>query len=195
MTEQAIGREWKMARVGRERKPGKRAPSGQLSREGRSAAEALSPAMLGLLKNEVVRSLHDPLWGSQLGMMNLKGQISVPELEAGKRWGNLARRYQSVLGARGIQPVTLERLGASCDYDPDSREGQELVAAEKRICDDFEAALRVLVDTGRQAQYAVRLICEEDAVLTWEQRQHAKCGLSALADHWGLTNQGPARRK
>ena len=184
-----------MARAGRERKPGKRTSTGQLSREGRAAAEALSPAMLNLLKSETVRSLHNPLWGTQIGIMHLKGEITLFEMEAGKRWANLARRYRQALGAKGVKPVNLERVGASCEYDPDSEEGRLLSAQERDICDDFEAALEALHEADRSAVFAVRMVCEDDQVLSWAQKSSAKLGLAALARHWGLTNQTTQRRK
>lgn len=184
-----------MGQLGRNRKPGKRTPSGQLSREGRAAAEALSPAMLGLLKQEVIRSLQNPLWGTQLGIMNLGGELTTPEHEAGRRWTNLAVSYQRALGAKGIRPVSFERVGASCDYDPDSDEGREIAEMEKRICEDFEEALRALYDAGRAAAYAVRLLCEENQVLSWQQKRDAKCGLLALVEHWELTKPVAGRMK
>lgn len=181
--------------TGRTRKVGKRTPSGQLSREGRAAAEAISPSMLGLLRQETIRNLHNPLWGTQLGVLSLTGELSVAELEAGRRWTNLSAAYQRALGAKGIKPISFERIGACSHYDPDSEEGRELAQTEQRVCEDFERALGALYDAGKAAAYAVRLLCEEDQVISWQQKRDAKCGLLALANHWDLTKNAVQRRK
>lgn len=189
-----------MARAGRKRTDNAaRETNGRLqrlSKEGREAAEALAPATLAILRQNLIRDAQNELWGSQIGIMNLRGEIGLPQLEAGKRWRNLARKYQSALGVKGIKPISFERVGASCDYDPDSAEGRKLSDFEKRHCKDFEDALGCLVDAGRQSLYAVRLLCEEDHPLSWAQKQDAKCGLSALVIHWGLTGpNGNVRNK
>lgn len=175
------------SKAGRKRESGEREPNGRLSREGRAASEALAPGYLKIMRDNLHRELQNPLFGSQLGLLNLGGEISIAELEAGKRWGKLASRYQSALGVKGIKPNSFDRVGASCDFDPDSDEGRILAASEKRICDDFEAALEALVNAGRAALFAVRLVCEENQPLSWEQKNHAKCGLKSLCEHWGLT--------
>lgn len=151
------------------------------------AAEAMAPSHLALLRVEAVRSLQNPLWGSQLGVLNLAGEITIFQLEAGRRWGNLARQYQKALGAKGIRPVSLELVGATHDFDPDSREGVELAETEQRICECFEDALKALYDSGRAAVFSVRQLCEEDRPLSWQQKRDLIRGLDALSTHWGLT--------
>lgn len=172
--------------MGRPRKSGKRTPAGELSREGRAAAEACAPGHLRTIRDQLLREVRDPLWRSNLGIMNLHGEITVQQLEAGKRWRNLAREYQSILGVRGIKSASVERIGASGGCSITDVNATEVDERDWRICRDFEAALDALHGAGRAAVFTVRLLCEEDQSLSWEQKRYAVGGLEALAVHWGL---------
>lgn len=180
---------------GRRRAPGKRTPSGQLSREGRDAAEALAPGYLKTIEDAFVRDLMNPLYRSQMGLMRLRREITVQHHEAGKRFRNLNMEYQEAMGSKLIKPVSFQRLGASFEPDPASKLGMEIAQEERAICQDFEDALRALYVAGREAVFAVRQLCEEDRPLSWEQKPHVISGLDALCEHWGLTKSEPQRRK
>lgn len=174
---------------GRNPKSGPRTPSGQLSRAGRAAAQAIAPAALARARDAVLALLADPLWESELGRMHLRGELNAVQTEAGKRWGNLARAYLKAIGAKDIKSPCFEGGHGSIDPDPASDRGQAQIKYDMEVADDYNRAKGALEDDGIYAFKIVNKLCRENKPLDFVDKVHAISGLNALAIYFGLTKK------
>ena len=95
-------------KVGRPAQAGERYPSGKLKpadkREGGPA-----PALIKRTVEAALRGAGDPLYGTSLGQLFLRGEITAPQLAAGNAFARLQGRYDRAMG----MPC---RFTASADY-------------------------------------------------------------------------------
>jgi hypothetical protein len=174
---------------GRAPKSGQRTPSGQLSRAGRVASQAVAPAALARARDAVLAMLADPLWETELGRMHLRGELNAVQTEAGKRWCNLARAYLRAINARGIKSPSFEGASSTVDPDPESERGQMQTKHDIYIIDDFKRAKEALEKDGVNYLKSVVRLCSDDKQLEFVDKAYAIGGLNSLAIHFGLTKK------
>jgi len=128
----------------------------------------------------------DPAAESELGRMRLRGEVTEPEATAGEVYARMWRGYVATLDSprdAGVGhghseacvgcPAPLTRKFCICDL-------------RKRI---YAEASRVLVATGRGVAPVVHAVVILDRQCGFSDLPTLKLGLSALASHFGLTNQ------
>jgi hypothetical protein len=129
----------------------------------------------------------DPAAESELGRMRLRGEVSEPEATAGEVYARMWRGYVSTLNAPATPGEAQGRVSAcaGCPWPEDRK--YCLCDLRRRI---YLEATGVLVSTGRGIAPLVRYVVIYDRPCRFADLPVLKLGLSALADHYGLTNQG-----
>lgn len=182
-------------RKGRKRKSGRRTNSGALARKpiDYRAAVARQPHRIRL--PEALRC--DEKAESVLGCLNLIYRISKrtegnrpgitdEQYEAGRRYAVLVGNYLAMVGAPRSTAGS-GRGGHECMTGACS----ECQAATDRYMRAHEAIGRACMGIPRiyrQTHAAVNWVVIDDNLCNAEQLEWLKRGLSALADHFGLTN-------
>ena len=169
-----------------------REPSGRLSRASMEVVDAMPPGEIKRLRLAAVEGMRAPEWGTELGHLYLRGQITEHEYEAGKRWGRLVVAYHRAIGAKpGYPPaMTFYRSDPAFEPDPESEEGKKRLRYAQDIIDDMREAHAVLIGAGMLAERSVRSVCEADqAPIGIEGLETLKRGLQWVAKHWGLTRE------
>ncbi len=163
-----------------------REPNGRIQRE-----HDLAPSEVRRLRDAALRGLRDAEWGTELGRLYLEGSLTGAMYAAGKRWREHAGDYRQAIGIFPVRSASLERGSRGTPPDPDSEEGSNQAQREANAVERFFEAHAALVAAGMGAEHAVRRLCEDDASLCGVyELNKAKDGLSALARHYNLTNQG-----
>lgn len=161
-----------------------REPSGRPQRH-----RELAPSEVRRLRDAALCGLKDAEWGTELGRLYLTGAITETMYGAGKRWAEVASRYQAAIGIFPVRGPALERGARGANPDPDSDEGHKIARKEREAIEQFFAAHAVLLATG--AELLVRRLCElNDAPSGPREYGAVKRGLEALAAHWALTTKG-----
>ena len=164
-----------------------RTPSGRPSRAGEPKEHA--PALVQRLREAALRGMADPEWGTELGRLFLQQAITAPMYAAGKRWAEMASKYQRTIGVFPSRSVSLERGIRSAQPDPDSEEGRKIAKREANAAERFFEAHAVLVQHGALAEAVVRRLCEHNEMpIGVGELMKLRTGLDALAFHWALTS-------
>lgn len=185
-----------MNRKGRKRKQGRRTSTGALVRrplvDYRSMA-ALQPHRIRL--PEALRA--DEKAESVLGCLNLIYRISKrtagnrpgitdEQYEAGRRYAVLVGSYLAAAGAprstAGNGYGTHECLTGACE------KCQQTVDRYMRAHEAIGRACMGIPRICRQTHAAVNWVVIDDNLCNAEQLEYLKRGLTALANHFGLTN-------
>ena len=178
--------------AGRPRKIGERYPSGDLRKDHRGSKsgyqERYAPAEIKRATDAAMAGLRDAHWGTVLGRFYLTGKLTGAQHAAGKRWAETWDDYCVAMGLPSPHPKSLV-IGAPSrgePPDPDSDAGRAAARSAERARKRFEAAHKILIREGMQAEKAVRDICEGvgKSPIGHEQFLHALRGLTALAKFW-----------
>lgn len=167
-----------------------REPSGRLQRSPARERDdrEISPTEVRRLRDGALNGLRDPEWGSELGRLYLERAISGREYAAGKTWRAQVARFQGSIGIFPVRSLSGEPTGRAEPPDPESDEGQKQAVKDRDAAETFFEAHTVLLWSGRGAESAVRRLCEEDqAMVGYNELQHARCGLTRLANYYELT--------
>lgn len=168
-------------RKGRKRKSGRRTASGALAKAHvdyqTMAAENPDrrwlPATLRLSEKA----------GTVLGGLNLIGRITDHQYEAGRRYGIVVGAYRSVIGT----PTGMH--GSSRGYDCAGL----ACLVDDRLCECASRKTRYVrafeAIKGQRVHLAVNRVAVHDEQITEDQMDYLRLGLSALAVHFGLTQQ------
>lgn len=179
----------KLAKLGRKREQGEREPNGRLSRATKKQIEAKNPNEMKRLRDAAILGMRDPLWGSEIGRLFLRGRIDEVQFEAGKRWRNLVDTWRkNQVGPQidpksGLAVLFVENKGRGRDrtYDPD------VVAATQETDLALRHALDALNEAGQLESRTVRDCCELDIpIVGLSEIWWLRDGLDALASHWRL---------
>lgn len=163
-----------------------REPSGRPQRESE-----YSPAHIKRARDEHMRKMGDPIYGTEIGRLRLENCITEDMYKAGLRWGEHAHKYRSSIGLFPARSAKLELASHATDTDPDSEEGQKVARRDANAAEAFFEAHSVLLTAGRLTESTVRRVCEDDEILVGLLEYTAlRAGLSALAQHYGLTGRG-----
>jgi len=170
-------------RKGRPRKTGPRHKNGHLKAvmvESPRERAAHMPHRRGLGEQAL-----DPAAESELGRMRLRGEVSEPEATAGEIYARMWRGYVSTLNAPATPGEAQGRVSActGCPWPEDRK--YCLCDLRKRI---YAEAVRVLVSTGRGVAPVVNAVVILDRQCPFQDVATLKLGLTALAEHYGLTN-------
>ena len=170
-------------RKGRPRKNGPRHKNGHLKAvmvESPRERAAHMPHRRGLGEQAL-----DPAAESELGRMRLRGEVSEPEATAGEIYARMWRGYVSTLNAPATPGEAQGRVSActGCPWPEDRK--YCLCDLRKRI---YAEAVRVLVSTGRGVAPVVNAVVILDRQCPFQDVATLKLGLTALAEHYGLTN-------
>lgn len=184
-------------RKGRKRKSGRRTASGSLARRApvdyRSMA-ALQPHRIRL--PEALRA--DEKAESVLGCLNLIYRISKrtagnrpgitdEQYEAGRRYAVLVGAYLGMAGAprstAGSGYASHECLTGACERC------QQTVERYMRAHEAIGLACMGIPRICRHTHAAVNWVAIDDRLCNADQLEYLRRGLSALADHFGLTNR------
>lgn len=168
-------------RKGRKRKSGKRTASGALVRVhiDYQTMAAGNPDRRWL---PVALRLSEKA-GTVLGGLNLIGRITDHQYEAGRRYGIVVGAYRSVIGTpSGIQGGSrgYDCAGLACLVDDRLC---ECASRKARYMRAFEAI------KGQRVHLAVNRVAVHDEQIAEFQMDYLRLGLTALAVHFGLTQQ------
>jgi hypothetical protein len=172
-------------RKGRKRKSGRRTASGAIARKpvDYRALAALQPHRIRL--PEALRS-HERA-ESVLGCLSLLRRISEPQYEAGRRYAVLVGAYLAHAGAprstAGNAHGSHKCISGACE---------QCQAAVDRFMRSHEAIGRHCYGIPRiyrNTHAAVNWVVIDDRLCNLEQLEWLKRGLTALAEHFGLTHR------
>ena len=148
-----------MARAGRKRKPGKRAPSGRLSRAGQRSPilDTMEQPHRRWLNGDDRKSQHA---ATALGNAFLRGmlhptgmtadraqEVAVARYEAGQRWGALVGQMFAALAAPVRVGNSIERMVAPGIEEPPEHESRGEPETDEERCD------RILGTAGPEDDY------------------------------------------
>jgi hypothetical protein len=128
----------------------------------------------------------DPAAESELGRMRLRGEVSEPEATAGEVYARMWRGYVATLSAPAT-PGEGQGHVAACAGCPNPETRKWCVCDMRRRI--YLEATSVLVSTGRGIAPLVRAVAIYEQQCAFASLPTLKLGLSALASHFGLTNQ------
>lgn len=172
--------------MSKKKKSGVRTASGQLSRAKKAIYHETDPARIVRLREEALSRVSNPLWGTQIGQMHLRGEINAVQLSAGQKWFALLAAYRQAIGAKSIAPQSLEIGRGSSEPDIETDRGLRLAERERAVTAEYNKIIQS-VGSGSERDRALRRLADDKALDFYERRQ-AICGLDALAFAYGLTN-------
>jgi len=176
----------KRRKGGRPRKTGARHKSGHLKRtaadpmDSPRAIAARMPHRRGLGDNAA-----DPAAESELGRMRLRGEVSEPEETAGQVYARMWRGYISTLNAPATPGEAQGRVSACAGCSDPSERKYCACDLRKRI---YLEAVRVVVSTAGGVLPLVHAVVILDRQCPFVDLAVLRLGLTALAEHYGLTN-------
>ena len=188
-----MGKRRKKTRPGPKRIVTAREPNGRRSRtDPETLRDAMSPAQVVRIRDEIAKRARDPTWGFALGTAYLDGKITSSEFSAGKRLDELIAAHRLATSAPSPHPKTssLEFVGTTTPPDPDSEAGRKDSAKSIKIMSEFKEVRETLTDCGKRVEEDVRAFCDGrgERPTTYEAWLRIKCGLAALVRFWRLTN-------
>jgi hypothetical protein len=172
-------------RKGRKRKSGRRTTSGRIIRApvDYRAMAALQPRRIGL---PVALRGHERA-ESVLGCLALLNRISEAQYESGRRYAVLVGAYLAMAGAprstAGNGHGGHECPTGTCDTCRNTMD--RYMRAHEAIGRHCQGIPRIC----RHTHAAVNWVVIDDHLCTAEQLEYLKLGLTALAQHFGLTNR------
>lgn len=183
----STGRQIKVERRGRPKKPGRRTPSGRLITD-REIVEARVIAFRQPHRQGAPESKrHDPKATWPLGILNLTGAINDDEYQAGVLYGRDVRRYRAHYLADGPDPSPQSIAGF---MEPRGGGGQSVSDDHARkIRDSYNAAVEAVMDAGQKAAKAVARMAVFGEPCPVGLDFYLKLGLAALVKHYGLTRR------
>ncbi len=152
----------------------------------------MPPNEVKRLRDMAIAGVRDEVWGTPLGLLFLEGVITAEQLQAGRRYGILARDYQQAIGASRLQPkgASIGTRGGHQEIDPDSQAGEDEAREHQASMRAFEEAKDLLLYYSSRVALMVRSVCEHDRPTTGPQELfQLKLGLTVLASHFGLTDR------
>lgn len=166
--------------VGRKRRRGNREPNGQIQRERGIDPKAIAQLMPH--RRDVPHELaHDPKAESVLGRLCLNGWITQIQYDAGVKYREIVMRYKAIIdcprGEVSMSGIIVGPWGSSFTLDE---------AEIERRKSSYNAAFEYLEShAGNMGARAVAscAVHERNDFIP----RHLKCGLDALARHFGLT--------
>jgi hypothetical protein len=170
--------------AGRRKVMAKRTASGRISVKG-AVVEMATPSEVYRLREGAKSGLRAAEWGTMLGLLNLRGQISDRQYAAGKRWTALTEDYATACQAPQVPSSARLDATRSATADCDSDAGRREARRHARITAAYIEALQALEALGRLPLRLVRAVCETDqAPAGWAELEALKSGLTALANRW-----------
>jgi hypothetical protein len=149
----------------------------------------LSPTEARRLREAAWRGLRDAQWGTELGRLLLENLLTEQQFLAGQQWRQDVAAYHWAIDVFPVRSAKLELGKGGKTADPDSEAGRKLAKRESEAIETFFAAHTILSLTG--AEKIVRALVERDEPICGILGlRTARKGLSVLAEHYGLTNQG-----
>lgn len=178
-----------MARKGRKGKAKRREPSGKLQR---TPSIERAEAVVAVVRRQPHRvKLADPgdtRASDVLGQLNLAGEITNAQFQAGTEW---QKARAAMLRAKGL-PNPNPKSGGF-DYVPEridhnsAPQASDTRSEEKKIEDaliKYDRMLSALADAGLHEKMETWRVCDENLVPRFMDRLHA--GLDALVKHLGI---------
>lgn len=172
-----------------------REPSGRHSRSGGNPDRAPHPAQVVRLRDAVLAGLTDARWGSVIGQLYLRGDLTAEQYSAGCWWLEMVSRYHgALLVPRQARSVALDGGRGGEPPDPDSEAGARIsrreASAIERFLDAHGALIEATIKTRLPVEATVRQVCEHD---TWPagtaETMALSTGLNVLFAQRTLTNR------
>jgi hypothetical protein len=158
---------------------------------GRVQRHRLSPVEARRLREASWRGLRDAQWGTELGRLRIEETLTEAQFLAGQHWRQDVAAYHWAIDVFPVRSANLELGKRGTPPDPDSEMGRSLAKRESEAVEAFFQAHAVLSAVAIGAEKLVRGLVERDEPLCGiSELLMARRGLSALAEHYGLTNQG-----
>ena len=148
-------------------------------RAGATAAEGVRQGLL------------DQRWGSKLGQMVLRSEITETMMQAGERWAELTRQYQRLFpGLPRATTALLERaIGRKLEIDPDDERAVRRAVSIERAYVRAAAAISTLHRAPAVFRSLMRLCVLDELLGDFQARLDAISGLRVLELHFCLTRE------
>jgi hypothetical protein len=162
----------------------RREPNGQAQRRKEPA-----PVNVRRLLDSALTEVKHAEWGTELGRLLINNAIDEAMYAAGKRWSEMAARYQGVIGMFPIKSSSAEGGSWGHQPDPDSPKGQSIATRDRNAMEAYFEADAVLTNCPAGVRITVRRVCEDRELPGgYHELLNLRVGLLRLAAHWGLTN-------
>ena len=149
----------------------------------------MPPAAVRRLRDAALAGMAAPEWGTELGLMYLRNELSAALYETGRRWVRLVEAWRHATGCPSPHPRSagsFERAGRSPEPDPASELARRQLAKDRAVIDDMVGAHKALA-VDPEAARAVRTLCEANEVPVGASGRDAVLrGLTTLARFWGI---------
>jgi hypothetical protein len=158
---------------GRQRKDGKRTPSGQLSR-------AKSPISLSLVRGMIATKMIDGRFNTPFGLMALDDRITQAQFDAGMRFAEAERAYRAAIDSPPASPPAqdVNRLGGR----PNEFEDEHAIRAKDRAILQWQTLDALLNSLERRSLNIV--VVRQYAPEGYVQVMSLKTALDKLVRHW-----------
>lgn len=173
-----------MAKAGRPKKAGLREPNGKLKRP--SAEERRKADRIRIMGERafVVGQPHrrgemSQMAGSVFGRFCLKNKLRPEIYDAGQEFARIVAGWRA---AKGVPVFSNASPGPMPAPEDPERTKKRVDGLRDRMMRCEKALLRI----GTEANIAVRQLILDEFDLSWEQDEHAKDGLAALAVELGF---------
>ena len=177
-------------RRGRRRSGGERYASGRLKQP--HERDTTRDVVLAQRAAEGVRQgLLDQRWGSKLGQMVLRSEITETMMQAGERWAEMTRQYQRLFpGLPRATTALLERaIGRKLEIDPDDERAVRRAVSIERAYVRAAAAISTLHRAPAVFRSLMRLCVLDELLGDFQARLDAISGLRVLELHFCLTRE------
>lgn len=175
--------------MGRHREIGDRYPSGKLKRRKSTKPdlEPISPALWGRIKQQAIEFARDPHGTSELGRLNLHGELTMAMTVAGFRIGEIYLRYEAT--------ERLSRSAKSPSYNASYGEGG--IAEELLLPEQIEDLIRRQQEARRawamleaeiphELRTPIQELCVEDKHVSPIYYEDIRRLLSRFATAWNV---------
>ena len=153
----------------------KRFPCGKVDHSGETPVGELARA-----RHAYLRKLADPLWATELGILQLEGRITAMQRLAGEAYSAAVEAHRRI-GLDG--PNGRPKVSQMEPHIPGGTEKEYDRSLIYSIEEQYDRLFTAMIDIGREGVSivkAVNRLCVEDKLLSYPERALAKRGLDSL---------------
>ena len=173
-----------MARKGRPKNmKADRYPSG-----GVKHVEPTPVGELARARRNYIRGLRDPLFGTELGMLQLEGRVTAEQRAAGEEWAKIVEDHRRiVMDGSQARP----KAGQLEPHIPGNQEHEYSKHLIERTQERYDHAFAAIVDgkDGIAAMRQLNRLVINNETLSYAEREQAKAALTRLGVVLNLTTR------
>ena len=157
-------------------------------------------SLIRRIKMSVANGVLGPEYGSVLGVMKIRKDLTESEYDAAVWYSNLRASYLRAIDAKALKGQNVEASWAGNPPDPDSPAGRRTTDREKSVIEKHTRAYRAIRECGREACNAFMEYVVSDGEVDKDQpsylvRANIKLVCRALRQHREAFKRNRQREK